>query len=147
MASVGTYLNFAGKTEAAFLFYQSVFGGEFIGGIRRFGDMPADPNAPPLTEAELQQVLHVSLPILGGYLLMGSDAPASMGFTVTSGNNVHINLLTDSRGETARIFAALSDGATVTMPLADMFWGDYFGSLTDKFGIQWMVNCTTDAKP
>lgn len=143
MASVGTYLNFSGETEAAFLFYQSIFGGEFAGGMSRFGDMPPDDNMPPLPEAEKNMILHVCLPIMGGFKLMGSDAPESMGFTVNKGNNTYINLDTDSREETDKLFAALSEGGTVTMPLADMFWGAYFGSCTDKFGIQWMFSYAT----
>ena len=140
MAGVGTYLNFSGETEKAFLFYQSVFGGEFLGGISRFGDMPPDENMPPLSDETKNQVLHVCLPILNGHLLMGSDAPESMGFTVNKGNNVYISLDTDSREQTDQLFAALSAGGQITMHLGDMFWGAYFGSCTDKFGVQWMVN-------
>lgn len=143
MARVSTYLNFAGKTEEAFLFYQSVFGGEFIGGIQRFGDMPTQEGMPPLPENDKNLVLHMALPILGGYLLMGSDAPESMGFQVNFGNNMHINLETDTREETDRLFNALAAGGHITMPLQDMFWGDYFGSCTDKYGVQWMVNCAS----
>ena len=100
MAKVSTYLNFPGTTEAAFLFYQTVFGGAFIGGIRRFGDMPADPTQPPLADADKNLVLHVALPTLGEHVLMGTDAPESMGFTVVQGNNAYINLEPDTRAET-----------------------------------------------
>lgn len=141
MARVSTYLNFSDKTEEAFNFYQSIFGGEFTGGINRFGDMPPQEGMPPLPEKDKNLVLHMQLEILGGHVLMGSDAPASMGFTVNAGNNVYINLEPDTRDEADRLFNALSEGGQITMPLADMFWGAYFGSCTDKFGIQWMVNC------
>ena len=141
MAKVSTYLNFPRTTEAAFLFYRSVFGGEFVGGIRRFGDMPADPTQPPLADADKNLVLHVALPTLGEHVLMGTDASESMGFTVVQGNNSYINLEPDTRAETERLFNALAVGGKVEMALADMFWGAYFGSLTDKFGIHWMVNC------
>jgi PhnB protein len=140
MARVSTYLNFPRNTEAAFNFYRSVFGGEFNGPIHRFGEMPPDP-ARPLAEADRNLVMHVELPILGGHVLMGTDAPESMGFTVRTGNNVHINLETDTREQTERLFAALSAGGQVGMPLQDMFWGAYFGSLSDRFGVQWMLNC------
>jgi PhnB protein len=140
MARVSTYLNFPRNTEAAFNFYRSVFGGEFNGPIHRFGAMPPDP-ARPLAEADRNLVMHVELPILGGHVLMGTDAPESMGFTVRTGNNVHINLETDTREQTERLFAALSAGGQVGMPLQDMFWGAYFGSLSDRFGVQWMLNC------
>lgn len=143
MSSTSTYLNFSNTTEEAFEFYRSVFGGEFIGGINRFGDMPASPDMPALSDADKHLVMHIALPILGGHMLMGTDAPASMGFTVTMGNNVHISLHPDTREEADVLFAKLSAGGTVTMPLQDMFWGAYYGSLTDKYGIHWMVNAET----
>jgi PhnB protein len=143
MASVSTYLNFPRNTEEAFNFYKSVFGGEFtMGGIARFKDVPPAPGMPPLAEEDKNLVMHVELPILGGHVLMGTDAPESMGFHVNAGNNVYINLEPDTRSETKKLFDALSAGGKVTMELADMFWGAYYGSCTDKFGIQWMFNCT-----
>jgi PhnB protein len=143
MARVGTYLNFARETEKAFSFYKSVFGGDFVEpGIRRFGDMPPQEGQPPLPEADKKLVMHVALPITGGHMLMGSDAPESMGLEVNLGNNVYITLDPDTRAEADRIFEALSDGAKIEMQLAEMFWGDYFGSLRDKFGVEWMVNCS-----
>lgn len=145
MARVSTYLNFAGQTEAAFVFYRSVFGGEFLGPIHRLGDAPAAPGQAPLSEAERQMVMHVELALLGGHVLMGTDAPPSMGFTVVQGNSVHINLEPDTRAEADRLFQGLAQGGQVKMPLQDMFWGAYFGSLTDRFGIHWMVNCTQPA--
>lgn len=75
----------------------------------------------------------------------GTDAPESMGFSVVQGNNCYINLEPDTRGETDRLFAALSVNGKVEMPLQDMFWGGYFGSLTDQFGVRWMFNCATQA--
>lgn len=143
MASVSTYLNFVRETEAAFLFYQSVFGTEFLQPIQRFQDMPAQPDQPPLADADRNLVLHVELPILGGHILMGTDAPESMGFQLVPGNNVHINLHPDTRAETDRLFAALSAGGTVEMPLQEMFWGGYFGSLVDRFQVRWMFNCNS----
>lgn len=142
MARVSTYLNFPRTTEAAFVFYQSVFGTEFSMPIARFKDMPSNPEQPPLADADKDLVMHIELPILGGHVLMGTDAPESMGFKVSPGNNVHINLEPDTRSETVRLFNALSVGGKVEMPLQDMFWGAYFGSLVDQFGIQWMLNCT-----
>jgi PhnB protein len=140
MARVSTYLNFTNQAEAAFNFYKSVFGTEFEGGINRFGDMPPQDGMPPLSDETKNLVLHVSLPITGGFMLMGSDAPEQMGFKVNMGNNVYINLEPDTKEEADRLFHALSAGGAVEMPMADMFWGAYFGSFTDKFGIKWMVN-------
>ena len=143
MARVSTYLNFPRTTEEAFGFYRSVFHTEFAGPIVRFREMPVAPGQPLLAEEDKDLVLHVELPILGGHVLMGTDASESMGFTVTSGNNVYINLEPDSRPETDRLFAALAVGGAVEVPLQEMFWGGYFGSLTDRFGIHWMVNCAS----
>ena len=141
MATTGIYLNFPNTTERAFEFYRSVFGGEFVGGIHRFGEIPPQDGMPPLADADKNLVMHIALALPGGVMLMGTDAPASMGFSVNPGNNVHISLHPDTRAESDRLFAALSDGGPVTMPLAEMFWGAYYGSCTDQFGIQWMVNC------
>lgn len=143
MASVSTYLNFSRNTEEAFTFYKSVFGTEFEAPISRFSDIPPHEGMPTLADEDKNLVMNVSLPILGGHKLMGTDAPPSMGFTVTPGNNVYINLEPDTRGETDRLFAALSQEGTVEMPLQEMFWGDYFGSCKDKYGVLWMFNCTS----
>lgn len=138
---VCTYLNFPGNTEAAFTFYQAVFKTAFHGiGFQRFGELPPVAGQPELSEADKQLILHVELPITGGHVLMATDAPASMGFTVTQGNNMHISIEPDTREETNRLFDALSEGGIITMPLQDMFWGAYFGSCTDKYGINWMFN-------
>lgn len=145
MARVSTYLNFPRSTEQAFLFYRSVFGGDFDGPIHRFSDVPPAPGQPALAEADKNLVMHVALPILAGHVLMGTDAPESMGFSVNQGNNVYINLEPDTRSETERLFNALAVNGKVEMPLQDMFWGAYFGSLTDQFGVQWMFNCTEKA--
>jgi uncharacterized glyoxalase superfamily protein PhnB/uncharacterized protein YndB with AHSA1/START domain len=143
MARTCTYLNFPGKTEEAFNFYRSVFNTTFSGkGIQRFGDFPPQEGQPPLSDADKKLVLHVELAITGGHVIMATDAPESMGFTVTPGNNMHIQIEPDSKKETKRIFDALSAGGKITMPLQDMFWGAYYGSFTDKYGINWMVNCS-----
>lgn len=141
MARVSTYLNFARSTEEAFLFYKSVFKTDFAGPIMRFKDGPPCEGQPPLPEADTKLVMHVALPTLGGHMLMGSDAPESTGFKVTMGNNFYINLEPDTRAETDRLFAALSAGGQVEMALQNMFWGAYWGTLTDKFGVKWMFNC------
>lgn len=140
MAQVSTYLNFMGNTEDAFKFYREAFGTEFIAPITYMRDTPADPNGPKLTEAELGMVMNVALPITGGHVLMGTDYIESMGHLLRLGNNVSINVQPDTRAETERLFAALSADGTVGMPLQEMFWGAYFGSLTDKYGVQWMFN-------
>ena len=141
MARTSTYLNFQRNTEEVFNFYKTIFGGEFIGGINRFGDIPPSDEMPPLPDEDKNLIMHIEFAIVGGHVLMGTDAPESMGFHVKFGNNAHINLEPDTRAETKRLFDALSAGGQVTMELQDMFWGAYYGSCTDRFGVQWMFNC------
>ncbi len=133
--TLSIYLNFNGDCRAAFDFYRSVFGGEFAI-FQTFRDGPPDMSVP---ESELDNVMHVSYPI-GSSVLMGSDMPSSMGPPVTVGNNYSVSLSPESRDEADRVFGALSDGGSVQMPMADMFWGSYFGALSDKFGINWQIN-------
>lgn len=145
MARVSTYLNFPRKTEEAFNFYKSIFGGDFIGNINRFKDIPPGPGMPPIADSDKDLVMHIELAILGGHVLMGTDAPESMGFNVNFGNNVYINLEPDTRKETKKLFDALSAGGKIEMELQDMFWGAYYGSCKDKYGVQWMFNCNEKA--
>lgn len=142
-----TYLNFDGNTEEAFNFYRTVFKTEFSGkGMQRFGDIPSDAGHGPMPDAIKKMILHVELPILGGHILMATDAPKEMGFTLEKGTNMHICLEPETKEETKRLFDALTDGGKVIMPLADMFFGAYFGQGTDKYGINWMFNCTNPTK-
>jgi PhnB protein len=141
MAKVSTYLNFARETEEAFNFYKQVFNTDFVGGIMRFGDVPPQPGAPELPEEDKNLVMHCMLPIIGDHFLMGSDAPESCGFKVNPGNNYYIMLQPDTREETKKLFDALSEGGVIEQDLTEMFWGDYYGSLKDKFGVQWMFDC------
>jgi PhnB protein len=140
MAKVSTYLNFKRNTEDAFNFYKSIFGGDFQGGIMRFGDVPPEQSNMPLPEGDKNLIMHIELPILDGHILMGNDTPDSMGFKLNIGNNVYITIEPDSKEETIRLFNALSEGGKVEMELQDTFWGAYYGSCSDKFGVQWMFN-------
>lgn len=139
-ARVSTYLNFPGNTEEVFKFYQKVFKTEFIGGIQRFGDYPEQEGEPARSEELKKMILHVELPTIGGHILMASDAAPEMGFNIVKGNNVYISLEPEKRTEADRLFNELSAGGVIEMPMTDMFWGTYFGSFTDQFGIKWMVN-------
>lgn len=129
------YLNFPGTAEEAFKFYQSVFGGEMF--IQRMGEAPGTEN---LTDEEKNYAMHVSIPIGDGQFLMASDCVESLGHVLKVGNSNYISVSPDSREEADRLFNGLSAGGTVEMPMEDMFWGDYFGSFVDKFGICWMIN-------
>lgn len=141
MSRVSTYLNFMGKTEEAFLFYRSVFGTEFDVPIMRMADVPTDPSVPPLADAEKNMVMHVELPILAGHVLMGTDMLESMGHELKIGNNITINLEPDTRAETDRLYQALSEGGSDCSGMQDMFWGAYWGTCLDRFGVRWMFNC------
>ncbi len=134
MATVNSYLNFNGNTEEAFNFYKSVFGGEFIT-LQRFKDTP---EADKMPADEQEMIMHVALPI-GGNIIMGTDVPKSMP-QVIFGTNSSLSIDVDSEEEANKLFNGLSDGGRVMMPLEKMFWGAMFGMVTDRFGVQWMVN-------
>jgi PhnB protein len=140
MARVSTYLNFMGNAEEAFSFYREVFGTEYLVPVTRMGDMPTGPDGPQLTEAERGMVMNIQLPILAGHVLMGTDMLESMGHELRPGNNLTINLEPDTREETERLFAALSEGGSDAAPLADMPWGALWGTCLDRFGTRWMFN-------
>jgi len=142
MAKVSTCLIFIRKTETAFQFYQSVFKTDFAGPIMRYRDIPGCADQ-PMPEADKNLIMHIALPILGGHMLMGNDCPQFMSEKFTVGTNVDLNLEPDTRAEADRLFAALSESGTVEMPMQDAFWGAYFGSLIDPFGINWRINCTS----
>ncbi|MBN9285740.1 MULTISPECIES: VOC family protein [Flavobacterium] len=137
MANVNPYLTFNGTCEAAFDFYQSVFGGEFPY-KGKYKDMP--PGEYPLPDAEKEKIMHICLPIGGGSMLMGSDSSEAFGKATTMGDNIAISINTDSEEEATRLFNGLSAGGKITMPLDKTFWGAFFGMFVDKFGIHWMVN-------
>jgi len=136
MAAVNPYLMFNGTCEEAFLFYKSVFGGEFPY-IGKYKDAPAE-EGEVLSEEALNRVMHVSLPI-GNTILMGSDSHPRYG-DVGFGDNFMVSINTESKEEADKIFNGLSAGGKVEMPINDTFWGSYFGMFKDKFGINWMVN-------
>lgn len=133
---VNPYLNFDGNAEEAFKFYKSVFGGEFIANMK----MSEAPESDKLPKEEQSRTMHISLPIGTDTILMASDMVPSMGHTLKQGNNSYLSLHPKSKEEADRLFNGLSEGGSIEMPMADQFWGDYFGSFVDKFGIHWMIN-------
>lgn len=133
---VHPYLNFEGKAEEAFNFYRSVFGGEFTTVVKT-KDVP---DSDKLPENEQNLIMHIGLPIGKDNVLMASDIFPSAGHVLTPGNQNYIMLAPDSREEADRLFNGLSKGGKIEMEMADMFWGDYFGSFVDKFGIHWMIS-------
>jgi PhnB protein len=135
MATINSYLLFNGNAEEAFNFYRSVFGGEFIT-LQRFKETPEADNVP---SGDQDKIMHIALPI-GQNVLMASDALESAGRTVTTGNNFSISVNAESEEEAEKFFNGLSAGGRANMPLEKTFWGAYFGMLTDKFDINWMVS-------
>jgi PhnB protein len=136
MVTINPYLNFAGNSEEAFNFYRSVFGGEFAV-VQRFKDSPESGRVP---ENAKNMLMHIALPLGRENTLMATDALESMGHKFTPGDNIHLSVEAESKAEALKIFNGLSAGGTVKMPMADTFWGAYFGMLKDKFGIHWMVS-------
>src|SRR5690606_18908319 len=128
------YLNFNGNCEEAFNYYKKVFGGEFSY-FSRMSDMENK----DITEEDKNLIMHISLPI-GRDVLMGSDVSTAMKPIFRQGNNNYISLSPTSKEEADRLFNELSDGGEIEMTMEEMFWGDYFGSFRDKFGIYWMIN-------
>jgi PhnB protein len=138
MTTVNVYLTFEGNCLEAFEFYKSVFGGEF-NYVGKFSEMPPDPNF-QVPESEKNKIMHISLPVSKETILMGSDRFSRQGPDLIVGNNFSISINSGSREEADRFFNGLSKGGQVTMPMADMFWGAYYGMFVDKFGINWMIN-------
>ena len=138
MTTINIYLTFNGTCEEAFLFYKSVFGGE-IPYIGRYKDMPPIDGKTCAPE-DGEKIMHINLPISKETILMGCDSSDAFGHATVTGNNFAISILTDTTDEADRLFNQLSTGGKITMPMNKTFWGAYFGMLTDKFGIQWMVN-------
>ena len=132
---VNPYLNFDGTTEEAFKFYQTVFGGEVF--MQKMSDAPGTEELP---ENEKNRIMHAAIAFGNGQTLMASDCLPSAGHVLNQGNNNYISIAPDSREEADRLFNGLSAEGKIEMPMEDMFWGDYFGSFVDKFGVCWMIN-------
>ncbi|SDR92655.1 VOC family protein [Gramella sp. MAR_2010_147] len=137
--ALNTYLTFNGNCDEAFSFYRSVFGGEFKM-KSSFGEMPQDSDMPEVKEEEKDLIMHISLFIGENNVLMGSDTGGEWGKHFKEGNNFSISISTDTKQEADHIFKELSAGGKKTMSMDQTFWGSYFGMLTDKFNIQWMVS-------
>ena len=136
MALINPHINFNGNAEEAFLFYKSVFGGEFAK-IMRFKDMAS--YGYPISEKEENKIMHIALPI-GKNILMGNDVPESMGVVDENENRSKISISTESREEADKLFSTLSAGGNIEVPISDSPWGSYFSMFRDKFGIEWMVD-------
>ncbi len=141
MTKLDPYLTFPGTAREAIQLYTEVFNPASVE-VMTFADMPHDENAPELDQEGAKRILHASLQIGNDHLML-SDAPPGQDHTVVKGTQTHISIGSESKGEADRIFKLLCDGGEVVMPMADAFWGDYFGMCKDRFGIPWMINCRT----
>lgn len=138
MKALTPYLNFAGNTEEAFTFYAEVFGGR-IDGVARFRDFGSMSELP---EADLDKVANVGLTLPNGTTLMGTDLLASLGQSLTQGNDFALHVEADDAAEAQRLFDALAAGGTVSMAPEATEWAEWFGGCTDRFGVEWMISFT-----
>jgi PhnB protein len=137
MARINPYIHFNGNAEEAFIFYKSVFGGEFAK-LMRYKDLSSAEF--PVPENDANRLMHIALPIGKNNVLLGSDVLEMMGQVTENDNRNTIAISTESREEANKLFNELSAGGKIEMPIADGPLGVYFGMFADKYGIQWMVN-------
>ena len=135
-AKLNLYLTFDGNTEKAFELYRSVLGGEFTS-LQRFGDTP---HGEHMGETDKKKIMHLTLQMPNGTLLMGNDHLEGMGAPYVAGNNFSVSLHPETVEESDRLFKGLSAGGQVLVPLDRVFWGAYFGMFVDRFGVKWIVN-------
>ena len=138
MAQVNPYIHFNGNAEEAFMFYKSLFGGEFSA-LVRLKDMAGSPGV-QISEIDANKIMHIALPIGGGSVLSASDVPEFMGKVNENENRSKILVSADSKEEADKLFNGLSAGGKVEVPIANSPWGSYFGMFRDKYGIEWMID-------
>ncbi len=131
------YLAFNGECRTAFTFYEACLGGTILMMLTHADSPMAEQTAPEHRDA----IMHARMAV-GDKLLMGGDAPPGR-YTKPAGFAVTLGI--DDPAEAERVFAALSDGGSVQMPIQETFWAARFGMLIDRFGIPWMVNCEKPA--
>ena len=135
MIEISPVLTFNGTCEAAFEYYRSVFGGDYQF-LYRYKDVEVE----KLPAGSEEKILHVSLPLMKNVYLMGSDSlDGSQKYNEKC--IVSIGLRLNNESGTFRLFEALSDGGHVAVPLGKVFYADYFGAVTDRFGVCWTFNC------
>lgn len=136
--NIEPYLTFSGNCEEAFNFYATVFQSE-IAHLSRYEDMPPQEDIPAIEQSSKNKIMHITLPV-GNIMLMGCDNPEGGSGSLNAGNNIALTLNTGTTEEADRVFNELSAGGKITMPIDNTFWGSYFGMLTDRFGIHWMIS-------
>lgn len=138
MLSTNPYLHFDGNAGEAMNFYKTVFSGE-ITVSQRYKDIPGGEKMPA---EDQEKLIHISLEMGNGVVLMATDILESMEHKLNMGNNFHICIQAESEAEVETLFAKLAEGGFVEMPLNATLWGAYFGMVHDKFGVYWMINYT-----
>ena len=136
MPLINPHINFNGNAEEAFIFYKSVFGGEFAK-IIRFKDLASSEFK--VAEKEENKIMHIALPIGKTNMLMANDVPEIMGKTNENENRSKIVISAESKEEADKLFNGLSVGGQIEGPIGDGPWGSYFGCFRDKYGIEWIV--------
>jgi len=132
-SKLNPYLNFNGNCQDAMEFYKSVFGGKLVmtnyldGGMSQSAD-------------DEKLIMHAMLEAENGITFMASDDKGDVGSNAKA--SIHMSLSGDNTDELSEYFNKLSEGGTINEPLVKAPWGDTFGMLTDRFGINWMVNIT-----
>ena len=140
MTTINPYINFNGNAEEAFNFYKSVFGGEFAT-IVRFKDIATAEF--PVSDVEANKIMRIALPI-GGNMLIANDVPESMGRVNEAEHRSKISISAESREEADKLFNGLSEGGKVEMPIGESPWGSYFGMFRDKYGIEWIIEFSSN---
>ena len=134
MTQLNPYINFRGRAKEAMEFYHSVLGGDLTSSTFAEFQMPG------VAEDDANNIMHSQITTPGGLTLMASDVPGSM--PLPDQSFITVSLSGTDEAELRGYWDGLADGATVAMPLAAAPWGDYFGQLTDRFGVSWLVNIT-----
>ncbi|OGY35198.1 MAG: glyoxalase [Candidatus Andersenbacteria bacterium RIFCSPHIGHO2_12_FULL_45_11] len=139
MTTINPWINFNGNAEEACTFYKSVFGGEFTK-IVRFKDLASAEFS--VSEKEEHKIMYIALPIDTGNVLIANDVPEFMGKVNENENRSKISISTESKEEANRLFSGLSAGGNIEGPMGDSPWGTYAGMFRDKYGIEWIIECS-----
>ncbi len=137
MTSINPWINFNGNAEEAFTFYKSVFGGEFTK-IIRFKDISSS----KVSDVDAEKIMLIALPIGKNNVLMANDVPSAMGKVNEQENRSKISITAESKEEADKLFNGLGVGGEVEGAMGTSPWGTYFGMFRDKYGIEWMIECS-----
>lgn len=142
MTTTNIYVTFNGDCLQAFEFYKSAFGGDFQF-VGKYGNVPT--GSMVIREDEKEKIMHITFPISAETMLMGNDHLESFGTAPVKGDNFAIYVRTNDKAKADVLFAKLSNGGRILVPMAVTFWGSYYGLLIDKFGIKWKVNTNPES--